>query len=121
MTKFCEAQPATFGLKKVPADVVQGSAINGGQLDSANRCRHFLLGSASLAVGKDAPEKAPPRIAEEMVRMLEMALHLRAPEERQEQKDKMFKQMDWSKMAPYVQEAILKMAAEKLFNKGEGR
>jgi len=76
----------------------------------------FLLGFASFAAGKDAPEKVPPRIAdskelsvemakalvagdrerftalaatrEEMVKMLETALHPASPEERQEQKDK---------------------------------
>lgn len=76
----------------------------------------FLFGFASFAAGKDAPEKAPPRIAdskelsvemakalvagdrdrftalaatrEEMVRKLKTALHPGSPEERQEQKDK---------------------------------
>ena len=76
----------------------------------------FLLGFASFAMGKDSPEKAPPRIAdskelsvemakaliagdrerftglaatrEEMARMLEEALHPASSEERQEQKDK---------------------------------
>ena len=76
----------------------------------------LFLGFASLATGKDAPEKAPPHIAdskelsvemakalvagdrerftllaatrEEMVRMLETALHPVSAEERQEQKDK---------------------------------
>ena len=76
----------------------------------------FLLGFVSFAAGKDAPEKALPRIAdsrelsvetakalvagdrerftvltatrEEMLRMLETALHPASPEERQEQKDK---------------------------------
>ena len=76
----------------------------------------FLLGFASLAAGQDAPKKGLPRIAdskelsvemakalvagnrerftvllatrEEMVRMLETALHPTSSEERQEQEDK---------------------------------
>jgi len=76
----------------------------------------FLLGFASLAAGQDTPEKGLPRIAdskelsvemakalvagnrerftvlsatrEEMVRMLETALHSASSEERQEQEDK---------------------------------
>jgi hypothetical protein len=76
----------------------------------------FWLGFVSFAAGKDAPEKVLPRIADskqlsvemakalvagdrerftalaatrdEMVRMLETALHPTSPEERQEQKDK---------------------------------
>lgn len=35
-----------------------------------------------------------------------------------EVKNEIFDKIDWSKMAPFVQEAILKMAAQKMFGGG---
>jgi hypothetical protein len=33
--------------------------------------------------------------------------------------DEIFKKIDWSKMTPHVQDAILKMAAEELFGRNK--